>query len=114
MKKLVMGVLVVALLVLATSVASAEEPPGVDVAIRVSENGYGITVNGSSYESTKCFTQYSNGAAGHSTHKCKLELEDGPPVDYFKELSSSNCTKTISIEGKKGMVTRQCVGFWVP
>ena len=114
MKKLVMGVLVVALLVLATSVASAAQPPGVDVAIRVSEYGCVVTVNSSKYSSTKFFTQYSNGATGHSTYKCKLELEKGPPVDYFYEFSSSNCAYNISIEGKKGMWTSQCVGDWYP
>ena len=114
MKKLVVGALVVVLLVLATSVASAEQPPGVDVAIRVSENGYGVGVNGSSYWCTKIFTQYSYGATGHSTHKCKLELEKGPPEDFFIEFSNGNCASTISIEGKKGMWTTQCVGDWYP
>jgi hypothetical protein len=114
MKKLVMGVLVVVLLVLATSVASAEEPPGVDVAIRVSEFGCGTSINGSLYLSTKFFTQYSNGATGHSTFKCKLELVQGPPEDFFMEFSSGNCDTTISIEGKKGMWTTQCFGDWFP
>jgi hypothetical protein len=113
-KKLVVVVLVVVLLVLATSVASAAQPPGVDVAIRVSEYGCGVGVNSSSYWSTKFFTQYSNGATGHSTYKCKLELVQGLPEVYFIEFSSGNCDYTISIEGKKGMVTRQCVGDWYP
>jgi hypothetical protein len=113
-KKLVVGVLVVVLLVLATSVASAAQPPGVDVAIRVSEYGCGVGVNGSFYWSTKFFTQYSNGATGRSTYKCKLELVQGPPEDFFIEFSYGNCDYTISIEGEKGMWTRQCVGDWYP
>ena len=116
MKKLVVGVLVVVLLVLATSVASAAQPPGVEVAIRVSESEYGcgVGVNGSSYWSTKLFKQYSNGATGHSTYKCKVELVNGPPEDFFAEFSAGNCDYTISIEEKKGMYTRQCVGDWYP
>ena len=116
MKKLVVWVLVVVLLVLATSVASAAQPPGVEVAIRVSESEYGCSagLNGSSYGSTKVFTQYSNGARGHSTLKCKLELVSGSPQEWFYENSFGNCTLTISLEGKKGMLTRQCVGDWNP
>ncbi len=114
MKKLVVWVLVVVLLVLATSVASAEQPPGVDAAVRVSEFGCSAGLNGSSYGSTKFFTQYSNGARGHSTLKCKLELVSGSPQEWFYENSFGNCTLTISLEGKKGMLTRQCVGDWYP
>ena len=88
MKKLVVWVLVVVLLVLATSVASAAQPPGVDVALRVSEYGCGASINGSLYSSTKFFTQYSNGATGHSTYKCKLELVKGSPPSAVIAASS--------------------------
>ena len=114
MKKFAVGLLVVLLLALATSVASAEKPPGVDGAIRVAEVGFSININGSSYICTKSFTQYSNGGTGHSTNKCKLELFEGSPVEFYKKINSGNCDLTISIEGKKGMWTRQCFGDWYP
>jgi hypothetical protein len=114
MKKIVVWVLVVVLLVLATSVASAEKPPGVVAAIRISEDGSAVGINGSLYRNTKCFTQYSNGATGHSTFKCKFELVKGPPAEFFRVWSFSNCDNTISINGNKGMWKRQCFGDWYP
>lgn len=114
MKKLAAGVLVVVLLVLATSVASAAQPPGVDVSVRVEGGACVVGFSDSDYRWTRSFTQFSNGATGHTTWKCKFELVQGPPQYEYWEFGFDNCSWTLSIDGKKGMLTQQCFGDWHP
>lgn len=119
-KKIVTGVLVVVLLILATSIASAEgQPPGVDSAVRISGSagqcGF-ITFpdTASVYSGLSLVKQYSNGATGHSTYKCKLELVFGPPAKGVWKWRESGCDWIVSLVGEKGMMTLQCDGQWYP
>ena len=124
MKKLVIGVFVVVLLlILATSVASADKPPGVGPAERdqysFQSAGYkdGRIIDclyaDSCYDGT-CFIQYSNGATDQSTLKCKYDLLWGDPVyDYFaynQVYSWGWVSQTWSFEGKKFIYNHQCSG----
>ena len=116
MNKLIAGIFVVVLLLLlATSVALADQPPGVAPAFRMESTTYCSLDAGYFYYTGDIFKQFSNGATGHSTYKCKLELISGEP-QYFSYGGPlySNCRYEVSLEGKKGMVTVQCFGDWYP
>ena len=105
---------VVVLISATASVALAEQPPGVAPATKMDIGSCGIVADDSFYWGPYTL-HYSNGATGHITGKCKLELMNGDPVDYYyEEWCEDNCCFTISIEGEKGMGTVQCFGEWYP
>ena len=63
--------------------------------------------------------QYSNGATGHATFKCKMDLITGPGEISLNEFTTEDwwgtgsvCSHTVYLEGKKGMWTAQCFYLW--
>jgi len=109
MKKLVAGIFVVVLLlILATSVASADQPPGVDSADRsrtfcastnpqgqILYGGYGVRL-------------LSNSASGHMTTKCKMEHVSGPPIYGIQEfVGGDGCRLRIVFAGESAMFMKQ-------
>lgn len=108
--------LVIVLVLLTATVASADTPPGVAPAIRM---GFGMCeILFFDPEDTRyvgdAVKVFSNGATGHSTYKCKFELVSGTPKYLYDEYEFVGCYRTVSIEGQKGMFTEQCFGEWYP
>jgi len=111
-KKLVPLGLVLVLLLAATSVVSADPPPGVAPVLRIDAYGEcGFYFPDAAYQGDGV-KQFSNGATGHTTWKCQLELLSGTPKYIYFEFSVESCDHTVSVEGNKGMWTIQCFGEW--
>jgi hypothetical protein len=112
-------ILTLSLLLLTFPLAYADED-FIGAAVRVDEGGFCfVYMSGFQYEGS-FIVQYSNSKMGHATYKCKLELTDGIPTILFFEgpfkpepiKTADSCWTTISLEGKKGMLTGQCFGVW--
>lgn len=116
MKKCI-PLLVLALLLFATAVVSADPPPGVAPAVKVDPSGvcsaeYAFPEH-ALYEGVGR-TQFSNGATGHSTVKCKMKLVSGLPTYDFQEFVFDSCVWRVVVDGRMGMMTIQCFGDWSP
>ena len=115
-------VLLAVMFVLFSSAAVAGPPPGVGPSVLVTPDDDSCAVG---YEDDDGFVpvylgeytlRYSNGATGHMTFKCKMELLEGfdPFVLYWEFADSPlpGCYSTVSLEGEKGTWMGQCFGYW--
>lgn len=111
----------VSFFVLFASAALADPPPGVGPSVLVDDGG-GCSVgyfDGDVWVPIYAGTakwRYSNGATGHMTFKCKMDLQEGQdPITLYWEFPDSpllGCYSTISLEDNKGTWTAQCFGYW--
>ena len=111
-------VLLTMMFALFSSAAVAGPPPGVGPSVLVipDENVCLLTYQDVPIYVGEYTERYSNGATGHMTFKCKMDLQEGfsPLVLYWEvaEVPYPGCYSTISVEEDKATWMGQCFGYW--